>query len=177
MTRSVDILIPTYNRPEALAVTLTSLVSQTFQDFRIIISDQSPSEEGSNHPVLQAVERVLRSHDIPLVRHHHLPRLGLAEQRQYVLDHSRAPLVLFLDDDLILESYVIEQMLTSIRRFQCGFVGSAVIGLSFKQDIRPHEQSIEFWDDAIRPERVIPGLFRTCCSPNSSSRVSSRSRC
>ncbi len=38
---TVDVLIPTFTRPSALAVTLTSLVGQTFGDLRIIIADQT----------------------------------------------------------------------------------------------------------------------------------------
>jgi len=153
----LDVLMPTYNRSSALAVTLTSLVSQSFQDFRIILSDQSTTDEICTNPVLRAVYRVLESHSIPVDLHRHLPRRGMAEQRQYLLDRSTAPYVLYLDDDLILEDFVLEQMLTSIRRLQIGFVGSAVIGLSFEQDVRLHEQAIEFWEGAAQPEVVTPG--------------------
>jgi cellulose synthase/poly-beta-1,6-N-acetylglucosamine synthase-like glycosyltransferase len=43
----IDILIPTYNRPTALAVTLTSLYFQEYKNFKIMISDQGefPVEE------------------------------------------------------------------------------------------------------------------------------------
>ncbi len=37
----LDVLIPTFDRPAALAVTLTSLIGQTQRDFRVVISDQS----------------------------------------------------------------------------------------------------------------------------------------
>ena len=37
-----------------------------------------------------------------------------------------------------------------------GFVGSAVIGLSFVDDVRPHEQAIEFWEGPVQPEIVVP---------------------
>lgn len=42
---TVDILIPTYRRPAALAVTLTSLISQTCRDFRIVISEQTEDSD------------------------------------------------------------------------------------------------------------------------------------
>jgi len=37
-----------------------------------------------------------------------------------------------------------------------GFVGCAVIGLSYKNDIRPHQHDIEFWEGGITPETIIP---------------------
>lgn len=45
MNATIDILIPTYRRPAALAVTLTSLVAQTCRDFRIVISDQTEDSD------------------------------------------------------------------------------------------------------------------------------------
>jgi glycosyltransferase involved in cell wall biosynthesis len=153
----IDVLIPTFNRPIALAVMLTSLISQSFQEFRVIVSDQSATDEIYTDPVLCAVYRVLEAHHIPVDIHRHLPRRGMAEQRQYLLNHARAPFILYLDDDLILENYVLEQMLSSIRHVQAGFVGSAVTGLSYAQDHRPHEQAIEFWEDTVDPEAISPG--------------------
>lgn len=48
-------------------------------------------------------------------------------------------------------------MLVAIQEEDCGFVGSAVIGLSFIDDVRPHEQKIEFWDEPVQPEVVKYG--------------------
>jgi GT2 family glycosyltransferase len=152
---TVDILIPTYNRPGALAVTLTSLVAQSYRNFRVVISDQTEDSNVENREV-EAVIRVLRAHDHQVEFYKHLPRRGIAEQRQFLLDQATAPYVLFLDDDLILEAYVVEQMLAAIKEEGCGFVGSAVIGLSFINDIRPHEQKIDFWHGQVQPEIVKP---------------------
>ena len=152
---TIDILIPTCSRPAALSVTLTSLIAQTHRDFRIVISDQSDVDVLS-HGELTAVLRVLRAHghEVELLRH--LPRRGLAEQRQYLLDRATAPYALFLDDDVILESDVVARMLYAMQQQCCGFVGSAVIGLSHVDDVRPHEQHIEWWDRPVRPEIVTP---------------------
>jgi glycosyltransferase involved in cell wall biosynthesis len=153
---TVDILIPTYNRPTALAVTLTSLIAQTYHNFRIVISDQTEDSDPLTNGEVQAVLRVLRAHGHIVEVHKHLPRRGIAEQRQFLLEQATAPYALFLDDDLILEPYVIERMLTAIKEERCGFVGSAVIGLSFIDDVRPQEQKIEFWEGQVQPEIVKP---------------------
>ncbi|WP_315788828.1 glycosyltransferase family A protein [Fischerella sp. JS2] len=153
---TVDILIPTYNRPAALAVTLTSLLAQTYRNFRVIISDQTEDSNPVESGEVQAVLRVLRAYGHHIEVHKHLPRRGIAEQRQFLLDQATAPYVLFLDDDLILEPYVVAQILTAIKEESCGFVGSAFIGLSFIDDVRPHEQKIEFWEGRVQPEIVKP---------------------
>ena len=156
MTATVDILIPTYKRPAALAITLTSLCAQTFRDFRVVISDQTEDCDPVATVEVQAVLRVLRAHGHTIEVHKHLPRLGMAEQRQFLLDQVTAPYTLFIDDDLILEPYVVEQMHKAIQQEGCGFVGSAVIGLSFINNIRPHEQAIAFWEGRVEPEFVQP---------------------
>jgi hypothetical protein len=80
----------------------------------------------------------------------------MAEQRQYLLDQALAPYVLYLDDDLHLEPWALERMLTAICEEKCGFVGMAPIGLSFVDDVRLHEQTIEFWEGPVQPEVVAP---------------------
>ncbi|WAL61739.1 glycosyltransferase family 2 protein [Thermocoleostomius sinensis] len=158
MTTTVDILIPTYCRPAALAVTLTSLCAQTYQDFRVVISDQSDREQTSlQSGEVQTVLRVLQAHGHSITTYTHLPRRGIAEQRQFLLDQATAPYVLCLDDDLLLEPWVLDRLMTAMQAEQCGFVGSAPIGLSFQDDVRPHQQIIEFWHGPVQPEIVRSG--------------------
>lgn len=157
MPTPIDIVIPTCQRPAALAVTLTSVTAQTFGDFDVIVSDQTEDGTPLEAGEVQAAVRVLRAHGHSVALHTHLPRRGLAEQRQFLLDQVTAPYVLFLDDDLILEADVIARMVATMEREQCGFVGCPCIGLSFANDVRPHQQVIEFWDGPVRPERVLPG--------------------
>jgi GT2 family glycosyltransferase len=139
-----------------LAVTLTSLCSQTFKDFRVVVSDQSEGFDVADLGEIKAPVRVLQAHghEVRILRH--LPRRGMAEQRQFLLDQVTAPYALFIDDDLILEPWLILNMLDALREEQIGFVGSAVIGLSFINDVRPHQQAIEFWEGPVQPETIVP---------------------
>jgi GT2 family glycosyltransferase len=156
MSSQLDILIPTYNRANALAVTLTSLISQTMTDFRVVVSDQSTEGEAIQEGEVLAATRILAAHGNTVEFHRRAVRRGMAEQRQYLLEQVHAPYALYLDDDLILEPFVLEQMLSSIEHLKCGFVGSAVLGLSYIDDVRPHEQAIEFWEVPVEPENVHP---------------------
>jgi GT2 family glycosyltransferase len=155
-TALVDILIPTYNRPAALGITLAGLVGQTFQDFRVVISDQTETINVSEVGEVKAVGRVLGLHGQRVEFHKHLPRRGLAEQRQFLLDQATAPFALFLDDDVILETYVVESLVRAIQAEKCGFVGSALHGPSFIEDHRPRQEAIEFWQGPVQPETVRP---------------------
>lgn len=126
------------------------------RNFRLIVSDQS-KEDPFGCGELQAALRVLRLHGHRVILHRHLPRRGMAEHRQFLLDQVEAPYALFLDDDLILEPDVIGRIHRAMLEERCGFVGCAVIGLSYLHDVRPHQQAIEFWERPVHPEIVRPG--------------------
>jgi GT2 family glycosyltransferase len=125
---TIDILIPTYNRPDALAITLTSLCGQSSQDFRVTISDQTEGQNMIDLGSIQAVLRVLKAHGNSPQSLKHLPRQGIAEQRQFLLEQASAPYVLFLDDDVLMEPWVLELLLNTIQQEKCGFVGNPLIG-------------------------------------------------
>lgn len=156
MTARVDVLIPTCERPAALAVTLTSLLAQDIP-FRVVLSDQGEDTEVAESGEVAAVCRLLRAQGREVEAHRHLPRRGMAEQRQFLLDRARCRLALFLDDDVILEPGLLPRLVSTIDSEGCGFVGSAVVGLGFAGDIRPDEEAIELWDGPVVPERVRPG--------------------
>ncbi len=154
----VDVLVPTYRRPAALAVTLTGLASQRFRSFRVLVSDQTEDEPPAiEAPEVVAVGRVLEAVGIPIRRVRHLPRRGMAEHRQWLLDQAAAPYALFLDDDVLIGSDLLERLVAALRREGCGFVGSAPVGLSHLADVRPAEQGIDPWTGPVVPERVRPG--------------------
>ena len=153
----IDVLIPTCNRAAALAVTLTALASQTWRRLRIVVSDQSDGEGAAASGEVRAVLRYVAAQGIEAEMLRHLPRRGMAEQRAFLLAQATAPYCLFLDDDVIIESDLIERMARTMREQRCGFVGSALHGLSHAHDVRPHQQAIEFWDGQVEPEAIAPG--------------------
>ena len=153
----IDVLIPTFRRPAALAVTLTSLTAQTLPRFRVVVADQTEDEETTAAGEVQTPVRLLRARGRPVELHRHLPRRGLAEHRQFLLDRARAPYALFLDDDVLCEPDLLARLLRVIQAEGCGFVGAPLVGLSHLDDMRPHQQAVEPWDGPVRPEQFGPG--------------------
>jgi len=152
---TLDVLIPTYNRSAALAVTLTGLCAQTYQDFRVIISDQTETQDMAKVGTIQTVQRVLALHGHRPQILKHLPRRGIIEQRQFLLEQAIAPYVLFLDDDVLLEPWVLALLLHTLRQEGCGFVGNPLVGPSYIDDVRPEEQApFEPWIGPVQPEVV-----------------------
>ena len=154
----VDVLVPTYRRRCALAMTLVALAGQTLSRLRVVISDQTDDAGPHTHAETAAALRILDARGYTVDVHRHLPRRGMAEQRQFLLDRATGRYALFLDDDVILEPDLLARLVAAIERLGCGFVGSAVIGLSFAHDVRPHQQAIEFIDASVTPETIRPGM-------------------
>jgi GT2 family glycosyltransferase len=154
---AIDVLIPTCNRACALAVTLTALAAQTLRQFRIVIADQSDAPGALASCEVAAVLRYLAASGIAVDAAPHLPRRGMAEQRAHLLSRCTAPTCLFLDDDVIVESDLLARLYRVLHEQQCGFVGSALHGLSHVADRRPQQQAIAWWEGPVTPERVAPG--------------------
>src|ERR671928_91231 len=156
MKKEITVLIPTYNRLKSLAVTLTSLYYQTEKSFDIVVSDQSSEYDVKEDGLIKTIVRLLETggHKVTILKN--LPARGMAQQRQFLLEQSQSPYSLFIDDDLILEPYVLRNMKQTLQKQGCGFTGCAVIGLSYQNDVRPHQQNIEFWEGEVVPETIVP---------------------
>ncbi|MGW1056804.1 glycosyltransferase family 2 protein [Micromonospora rubida] len=157
--RQLDVLVPTRNRPAELAVTLSGLATQEgVPGFGVVISDQSDGDPAYAHPAAATMVRALRHRGHPVLLTRRLPRRGLAEHRAYLLDLSAARYVLCLDDDVWLEPGTLHRLVTAIGELGCGFVGNAVHGLSYVDDVRPETHGhYEEWVGRPVPERVRPG--------------------
>jgi GT2 family glycosyltransferase len=161
---SVDVLVPTRNRPAELAVTLAGLAAQSNPAFRVLVSDQSTELPDWQHPAVAAMVRVLQAQGRPVLLLRHVPRRGLAEHRQFLLDQSDADKCMFLDDDVWLEPGALDRLSEALDKLQCGFVGMAPQGLSYLDDRRPDQTRVfEPWNGPVVPEvmrQESPGFNR-----------------
>lgn len=152
----IDVLVPTCDRPAALAVTLATLGAQDWPRLRIVVADQSEGDSALGRPEVVAVLRYLRARGRKLLTWRHLPRRGMAEQRAFLLAQARSPYCLFVDDDVMLEPDLLTRLHRAIAEQGCGFVGSAVHGLSYHGQVRPQEECMDVWQGKLEPETVAP---------------------
>lgn len=148
-------LLPTCDRPISFVTTLAGICGQTLAPARVVVADQSHAPI-MREPVTKSLFRMLESRGVIVDYHHRAQIHGIAEQRQFLLDQADAPLVLYLDDDVFMESWVLARLTETITAEGCGFVGAFPTGLSFRDDLRPHQEYIEFWDGRVTPEVVEP---------------------
>jgi len=86
------IIIPTYNRRDALAICLRHLEQQTSPDFEVIVIDDGSAD---------ATPQLLQHYAGPLrLRHARQPNAGPARARNLGVSLTQAPLCLFIGDDI-----------------------------------------------------------------------------
>jgi glycosyltransferase involved in cell wall biosynthesis len=151
----VDILLPTYNRLLSFVMTLSGIASQSLRNLHVIIADQSqhPAEHSQE---VRSLLRVIEARGRSIEYHCRPPIHGIAEQRDFLLNRATAQNVLYLDDDVFMEPWVIEKLLEVLQSERCGFVGAFPAGLSHRDDVRPQQQIVEYWEGSVQPEAIDP---------------------
>ena len=152
---TVDVLLPTYDRLTSLIMALSGVAAQTLTDLRVIVADQS-QEPVEQEQVIQTLRRVIEVRG-GSVEWHTRPQInGIVEQRDFLLRQATADAVLYLDDDVFMEPWVVERLLETLQVQHCGFVGAFPAGLSHRDDVRPQQQVVDYWDGPVQPEVVEP---------------------
>lgn len=152
---TVDILLPTCDRLESLILTLSGIAAQSCTDIRVIVADQSAVPVNGS-AVIHTLRRIIESRGGSWEYHQRGPIHGIAEQRDFLLRRATADAVLYLDDDVFMEPWVVQRLLDTLRTQGCGFVGAFPAGLSHRDDVRPDQQIVQWWDGPVRPEVVEP---------------------
>lgn len=152
---AVDILIPTIDRPQELAVTLAGVAAQQLTDVRVVVADQG-TRPVHDSPAIATLVRVIEARGGRVDWHHRERVHGIAEQRDFLLRQSGAPNVLLLDDDVFMEPWVLSELHRVLSEEGIAFVGAFPSGLSFRDDVRPEQEEVEFWTGPVQPEVVEP---------------------
>ncbi len=137
-------------------MTLSGVASQTQSDLHVIVSDQS-EQPIENDTVVRTLRRVIEARGGSVEWHYRVPSHGIAEQRDFLLQRATADSVLYLDDDVLMEPWVVAKLLEVLREQNCAFAGAFPAGLSWRDDVRPHQQIVDFWEGPVGPEAVVPG--------------------
>ena len=111
----VSVVISTlYKRPEELQKCLRSIAEQSTKPVEVILINGSPSKEGENR--IEEEIQLLKSRGIT-VRRIHLPRSSLPHARNVGAKLSRGEIVLFLDDDVVLEGDYLVNIINTYLRY------------------------------------------------------------
>jgi glycosyltransferase involved in cell wall biosynthesis len=108
-----SIVIPVYNRAELLYKCLCSLIAQDMisKDFEILVCDDGSAED---------MESVIKKFQLgyPIVRLFRQPRRGPAAARNLGIRASTAPIIIFLDSDVVPDKALVYHLVTALERNQ-----------------------------------------------------------
>lgn len=97
------VIIPTRGRDACLRQTLADLADQTAKNFEIWVVDQNDSP-------LENLKDIVKQ--VPF-HHEKMPPLGSHAGRNYAIFRTKAPLCLFVDDDVRVEKDFVEKHMTA----------------------------------------------------------------
>lgn len=104
----VSIVLPTFNRPQLLRVTLDSVAAQTLRDFEVVVAD-----DGSDEPMRVWLRTLAAEQHIRLLE---LPHSGiLAVARNAAIAAARGEYIAFLDSDDLWMPDKLELQLRQLR--------------------------------------------------------------
>jgi glycosyltransferase involved in cell wall biosynthesis len=102
----ISVIIPTFNRAQKVLRAISSVLSQTFEDFEVIVIDDGSVDETTD-VLVQFKDR------ITLITHSE--NLGVSAARNSGIKASRSPLIAFLDSD---DYWLPEKLDTQVRYFR-----------------------------------------------------------
>ena len=158
---SLSVCIATHERPMLLSKTLEALALQAEPPWEIVISDSSVSTETS-----ALVEEFAHSHPGLRTRRVASRRSALPWQRWWAFSHSQGDIVLFLDDDVELQSEALQVLLQSYETLGLQGTKERVAGvgyvMSFPDNSRKERRPSSFEERWLKTSNlpsasVLPG--------------------
>ena len=126
--KTVSVVIPTLGRQNELIATIDALLRQTAVPDEIIVVDQ-------NEPSFAAVDNHLMT--LKRVRHIRSRRKGVCHNENIALREAKGDIVLFVDDDVVLERDLIEKHLANYARSDAQTDGLRLGGIAGRFE-QPH---------------------------------------
>lgn len=147
----ISVIIPTYNRPDYLQLAIASVLNQTFQDFEIIVSDDSSLD--NPQPLVDAFQ------DSRIQFRRNNSNLGIAWNATHALQLARGKYIASLNDDDQWTNTFLEKLITPLELnsdLVLSFCDYAVVdSQGVIHDQWSHQQS-----HRERRDRLVEGIYR-----------------
>ncbi len=125
----VSVIIPTYNRPKELARAIQSVLSQTYQNFEILVVDDGSEED------LKKVCDSFNDTRIRFFRNEKHTNANMARNRG--IKEAKGEYIAMLDSDDEFLSHHLERRVEKIQEWDCdGIFGSAYIDNGSKRTLK-----------------------------------------
>ena len=115
---SVSVIIPTLNRDKYLLLSVQDMLAQDYDDFDIIVVDQSPAPTSEMQVLIDANPDRLKYYNVDFK--------GLPQARNFGWQHSQAEIVIYIDDDIRSENQLIKEHVKCYENPEIGMVAGGI---------------------------------------------------
>ncbi|NEQ41228.1 MAG: glycosyltransferase family 2 protein [Okeania sp. SIO3I5] len=145
---SISVVIPTYNREEVLIDTIADVIKQDYPNFEVLVVDQTATHK----PEVQAY--LEEKANVGKIKLFHLNWASLPGARNYAVRHCSGEIILFIDDDVRLETgFLAAHVRNYVDRPEVG----AVAGRVFDR-MKLGDSGGELEIEDLPPEASDPGI-------------------
>ena len=170
----ISCIVTVHNEGKLAAVSLRSLMAQSFTDFEILVVDDGASE---------TTRAVVRSFDDPRIQHIQQANDGPSSARNRALSNARGEYVCFLDADDTRPPWAFAEMVAATENSpDCVFSPGTLIGLRkeilpfYDQTIFERLKAFGYTALSVGDKAFIEALrLLTCVEPQSASKLVKRS--
>jgi glycosyltransferase involved in cell wall biosynthesis len=110
----VSVIIPTHNRPEMLKEALSSVLSQSFRNFEIVVINDGGQD------VQEVIDSLKNESEGKIVYIQHKKNKGLSSARNTGLKTAKGKYIAYLDDDDIYYPSHLETLIGFLEKNDCG---------------------------------------------------------
>ena len=93
----ISVIIPTYGREEALRDSIVDVLKQDYSNYEVLVVDQTPKHKPEIEAYLESQATAGK------IQWFHLDWASLPGARNYAVRRSAGEIILFIDDDVVLE--------------------------------------------------------------------------
>jgi len=156
---TIDILIPTYNGSKYISETINSILSQSFKNFRIIISDDKSKDD--------TVSVIKKINDSRITIFQNKQNLGYSKNLEAIRQHTTAKFIYLMGQDDIMakdtlkntiNAFKISPNIGAVTRPYFWFDKNIDIPVRAKHQLNPKKNTIVKITDS--PKKVI-SVFQT----------------
>jgi len=122
MSKLVSVILPIYNREEYIEESLNSALSQSYQNFEIVIVD-----DGSTDSSYEICEKYAQKDKrIRLFKNSHQ---GVSEARNTAIDNAKGDYVFFLDSDDVIHPELLNNLVNAVCQTGAKIAGTSVFSI------------------------------------------------
>lgn len=115
----VSVGIPTYNRPEGLKRVLDCMLTQSYSNLEIIVSDNA-----SPNPEVEKIAREYANRDARISYYRQTENQGATFNFHFVLEQASGQYFMWAADDDLWEAFYIEKLVNEIEKSGTSFVAA-----------------------------------------------------